>query len=68
VADIFNGISKLGEDFCNAEGKDVTVFIGATRSGKSTTINLFLNNPILIKMDDDPNVKPIMRKLILVEK
>lgn len=68
VDEVFAGISKLEEDgYGDAQNRPISMFIGATRCGKSTTTNLFLGNPLIVKKDDDQSVPPPLRKIVLVE-
>lgn len=42
VDEVFAGISKLEEDgYGDAQNRPISMFIGATRCGKSTTTNIF---------------------------
>ena len=68
VDEVFTGISNLEQlGYGDAQNKPISMFIGATRCGKSTTTNLFLDNPLIIKKDDDTSVPLPLRKIVLVE-
>lgn len=46
---LFQGIMLLEDlKYCDATGKTIDVFIGDTRSGKSTTLNLLLGNELTV--------------------
>jgi hypothetical protein len=67
VNEVFAGISKLEEDgYGDAQDRPISMFIGATRCGKSTTTNLFLGNPLIVKQEDDPEA--LEPKIVLVER
>ena len=68
IKELFAGIEMLEQlGYGDAQNKPISMFIGATRCGKSTTTNLFLDNPLIIKKDDDTSVPLPLRKIVLVE-
>ena len=68
VKELFAGIEILEQfGYGDAQNRPISMFIGATRCGKSTTTNLFLGNPLIVKKDDDKSVPPPLRKIVLVE-
>ncbi len=52
LEDLFAGIGILEQiGLCNAGGEEITMVIGSTRCGKSTTINLLLGNSLISRTE-----------------
>ncbi len=52
ITEVFQGISRLeAEGYCDADEEEITMVIGSTRCGKSTTINLLLGNSLISRTE-----------------